>query len=212
MNTNLPARRIENSVMRLALRATEATLGQNGLYAMLRLAGLDHYIEQPPHNDNELTTPGTDLSALLAAILHMYGEQSARGIFRRWGWLFGQGGVESRPTAKLLRPVLNLLPLNRRVPTLLETFVREADQARGEMLHTLSETDDAFVLVFNDCLFCHSLRALRVSEPICLTVVGTLEAVLKWGTGRDYTVSETTCTACGVEACTFVIDKRPLDV
>jgi len=202
-------RRIENSIMRLALRATEATLGQSGLYALLRLAGLEHYIEHPPRNDNQLDTPGTDLSALLSAILHMYGEQSTRGLFRRWGALFGQGGVESRPTAKLLRPMLSFLPLNRRVLTVLETLVREADQARGEILHTVTETDDAFVVVFNDCLYCHSLRT---SEPICLTVVGTLEAVLKWGTGRDYTVTETTCAACGDEACTFVIDKRPLNV
>ncbi len=203
------SRRIENSIMRLALRATEATLGQSGLYALLRLAGLEHYIEHPPRNDNQLDTPGTDLSALLSAILHMYGEQSTRGLFRRWGALFGQGGVESRPTAKLLRPMLSVLPLNRRVLTLLETLVREADQARGETLHTITETNDAFVVVFNDCLYCHSLRT---SEPICMTVVGTLEAVLKWGTGRDYTVTETACAARGDEACTFVIDKRPLNV
>ncbi len=209
MNTNPPPRRIENSIMRVALRATEATLGQSGLYAMLRMAGLDHYIEQPPRNDNQLGVPGTDLSALLGAILHMYGEQSTRGIFRRWGLLFGQGGVESRPTAKLLRPMLNFLPLNRRVLTLLETLVREADQARGETLHTLTETDEAFVVVFNDCLYCHSLRT---NEPICMTLVGTLESVLKWGTGRDYAVTETTCSARGDDACTFVIDKRPLNV
>lgn len=202
-------RRIENSIMRLALRATEAALGQSALYANLRMAGLEHYIDQPPRNDNQLATPGEDLSALLAAILHMYGEQSARGVFRRWGWLFGQGGVESRPTAKLLRPMLNLLPLNRRMLAVLEAFVREADNARGETLHTLTETNEAFMVTINDCLYCHSLRT---TEPICLTVVGTLEAVLKWGTGRDYAVSETTCSARGDEVCTFVIDKRPLDV
>lgn len=202
-------RRIENSIMRLALRATEATLGQSGLYALLRLAGLEHYIEHPPRNDNQLDTPGTDLSALFSAILHMYGEQSTRGLFRRWGALFGQGGVESRPTAKLLRPVLSVLSLNRRALTVLETLAREADQARGEALHSVTETNDAFVVVFNDCLYCHSLRT---SEPICMTVVGTLEAVLKWGTGRDYTVTETACAARGDEACTFVIDKRPLNV
>lgn len=202
-------RRIENSIMRLALRATEATLGQSGLYAMLRMAGLEHYIEQPPRNDHQLATPGEDLSALLAATLRLYGEPSARGVFRQWGLLFGQGGVESRPTAKLLRPLLNLLPPNRRVLAVLEAFVREADHARGETLHTLTETDAAWIVTFNDCLYCHSLRT---TEPICLTLVGALEAVLKWGAGRDYAVSETTCLACGGKVCTFVIDKRPLDV
>ncbi len=105
--------------------------------------------------------------------------------------------------------MLNFLPMNRRVMTVLETFVREADQARGETLHTLTETDGAYVVVFNDCLYCHSLHT---SEPICLTVVGTLEATLTWGTGRDYAVSETTRTARGDEVCTLVIDKRPLHV
>jgi predicted hydrocarbon binding protein len=203
------SRRIENSIMRLALRATEATLAQSGLYAMLRMAGLERYIEQPPHNDNQLATPGEDLAALLTAIFRMYGEQSARGIFRRWGWLFGQDCVESRPAAKLLHPMLNFLPPNRRVLTVLEAFVREADNARGEPLHTLTETDTAFVVTFDDCLHCQSLRT---SEPVCLAVIGTLGAVLKWGAGRDYTISETTCLACGGEICTFVIDKRPLNV
>ncbi len=80
MNNLLP-RRIENSIMRQAMRATEATLGTSGLYALLRMAGLEHYIEHPPRNDNQLDTPGTDLSALTAAILHMYGEQTSRGVF-----------------------------------------------------------------------------------------------------------------------------------
>jgi predicted hydrocarbon binding protein len=195
--------------MRLAMRATEATLGPNSLFALLRVAGLEHYINHPPRNDNQLDTPGTDLSALMAAIYQMYGEQSSRGIFRRWGRVLGQNAVDLRPTAKLLKPMLNLLSLDRRVATILETIVREADQARGEPLHTVTETDQTFVLTIRDCLFCYSLRT---AEPMCLTVVGTLEAVLNWGTGRDYVVTETTCISQGNDTCTFVIDKRPLNV
>lgn len=194
--------------MRLALQATEATIGQNGLNAVLRVTNLERYLTPPP-NDNQLAVPGEDFAALFAGIVSMYGEQSARGLFRRWGANFGRGAVASRPTARLLRPMLNLLPLARRTHTVLEAFVREADHARGETLHTLREDEQAFSVTFADCLYC---RNLHTTEPICLTIVGTIESVLQWGTGREFAVSETTCQARDDEACTFVIDKRPFDV
>ncbi len=200
---------VENSIMRLALHATEETLGKSGLNAVLHVAVLDRYIDQLPPNDNKLTTPGGDFAALLAGIMRMYGEHAARGIFRRWGAAFGYGGVHSRPTAKLLKPMLNLLPRPRRTYTILEALVREADHARGEPVHHLREETSAFVVTFDDCLYCYSLQA---AEPICLTLTATIETVLKWGTGRDYAVSETTCRACGDEVCAFVVDKQPLNV
>ncbi len=202
-------RRVENGIMRLALQATEATLGRSALNAVLRVSMLEAYIDHWPPHDNQLTTPGSDFSALLCGIFHMYGEHAARGIFRRWGASFGRGGVESRPTAKLLKPMLSLLPHDRRASTLLEALTREADTTRGAALHTLVEYDDTFTITFADCLYCHGLR---VAEPICLTIIGTLEAVLLWGTGHEYAVTETACLARGDEVCTFVIDKQPLDV
>lgn len=206
---NEHVRQVENSIMRLALQATESTIGAGGLNAMLRVAGLERYLAQPPLNDDQVSTPGDDYAALFSGLVTMYGEHSARGVFRRWGANFGKLGVDSRPTAKLLRPMLSLLPLKRRAYTLLEALTREADRARGEELHTLAEDDQAYTLTFADCLYC---RGLRSTEPICLTLVGTIEAVLLWGTGREFSVAETTCQACGDEVCTFVIDKRPLNV
>jgi hypothetical protein len=200
---------VENSIMRLALQATEESLGKSGLNAVLRVAVLDRYIEHLPPNDNKLTTPGGDFAALMAGIVRMYGEHAARGIFRRWGAAFGYGGVQSRPTARLLKPMLNLLPLSRRVYTILDALVREANNARGEPLHALREEGNTFVVTFDDCLYCYSLQA---AEPICLTITATIETVLKWGTGRDYAVSETTCHARGDEVCAFVVDKQPLNV
>jgi predicted hydrocarbon binding protein len=198
---------VENSIMRLALGATEATLGTSGLNAVLHIALLDRYLDHLPPNDNKLAVPGTDFAALWSGIMRMYGEHAARGVFRRWGVNFGHGGVDTRPTAKLLKPMLNFLPLPQRTHTILEAFVREANNARGEPLHQLQEEADVFVITFDDCLYCYGLH---VAEPICLTVAATIETVLKWGTGHDYAVSETTCRACGGEVCTFVIDKHPL--
>lgn len=207
--TQLQPRVVENSIMRLALSSTEATLGKSGYHAVAHVAGLDRLLESPPPDNTKLESPGEDFSALLCAILNMYGESSTRGLFRRWGTAFGTTAVKRRPSAKLLKPLLALLPLQRRVHTLLDAFVAEGNAARGAELHTLSDRPDRYVLTFNDCLYC---AGMHPTEPICFTVVGMLEATLKWGTGRDFTVREVQCHARGAAACVFEIDKQPLHV
>ena len=91
-------RRVENSIMRLALSSTEATLGKSGYHAVVHVAGLERLLETPPPDNTKLETPGDDLAALLAAILNMYGESSSRGLFRRWGATFGTTAVKRRPS------------------------------------------------------------------------------------------------------------------
>jgi bacteriochlorophyll 4-vinyl reductase len=200
---------VENSIMRLALSSTEATLGKSGYHAVAHVAGLDRLLEAPPPDNTKLETPGEDFSALLNAILNMYGEPSTRGLFRRWGAEFGTTAVRRRPSAKLLKPMLALLPLQRRAHTVLDALINEGNNARGAALHALREKPDQYVLTFNDCLYCAGMHPL---EPICFTIVGIVETVLKWGTGRDFTVRETQCHARGAVACVFEIDKQPLHV
>jgi bacteriochlorophyll 4-vinyl reductase len=209
MMSELKSRWVENSIMRLALTSTEQTLGQSGYYAVVNVAGLNRLLEAPPPDNTRLDTPGEDFAALLNGILKMYGEIPTRGVFRRWDATFGRLGVKRRPSATLLRPMLSLLPLQRRVRTILDALIREADTARGEALHTLSERPDFYILTFRDCLYCDGMHP---AEPICFTLVGTLEVVLKWGTGRDFMVREVKCRARGAAACVFEIDKQPLHV
>ncbi len=200
---------VENGIMRLALSSTETTLGKNGYYAVMHMAGLERLLDAPPPDDRKLETPGKDFSALLNAILNMYGEVSTRGVFRRWGGTFGEAALKRRHSAALLRPLLPLLPLQRRVRTILNALVNEANAARGEALHTLADRRDQYFVTFNDCLYC---AGAHPTEPICYGIVGTLEAVLKWGTGRDFSVREVKCSARGDAACVFEIDKQPLHV
>jgi bacteriochlorophyll 4-vinyl reductase len=202
-------RRVENGIMRLALASTETTLGKNGYYAVVRMAGLDRLLEAPPPDNTRLETPGEDFSALLSAILNMYGEVSTRGVLRRWGAAFGDAAVKRRQSAALLRPLLSVLPMQRRVRTVLDALVNEANAARGEGLHTLTDRRDQYFVTFNDCLYCANAHP---AEPICYSIVGTLETVLKWGTGRDFAVREVKCSARGDAACVFEIDKQPLHV
>ena len=200
---------VENGIMGLALSSTEATVGLNGYRAVLHLADLDRYIDNPPPGNNRLETPADDFSALLNSLFRMYGESSARGLFRRWGTVFGQLGVKRRSSAKLLKPMLLLLPMSRRTKTVLTALATEASTARGEPLHTLIDLPGFYRIEFHDCLYCHDLHP---TAPICFTVVGILEAVLRWGVGRDFDVQEVQCQARGDPACVFTINKQPLHV
>jgi bacteriochlorophyll 4-vinyl reductase len=202
-------RRIQNSIMSLALSSAETTLNKSGYYAVLQIAGLDHYAETLPPNDHNLETPAEDFTALFAGMLKMYGEIPARGLFRRWGAAFSTSALKRRPTATLLKPLLSVLPLQRRIRTVLDAIVGESDQARGAALHTLEDFPDHYTLTFHDCLYCVGLHP---AEPICYTIVGTLEAALTWGLGRDFSVREVQCHARGAAACVFEIGKQPLHV
>lgn len=204
-----PVSKVENSIMRAALISTSNVLGEAGARAVLRLKGLERYLDQLPRNDNQLLIAGADFAALFDGMLQMYGEQTARGLFRRWGAEFARLSLEARPAARLLRPMLNLLPQKRRAHTLLDSLTGEANHVRGAALHWLREEETRFVVTFDDCLYC---AQLHVHEPICLSIVGTIETVLHWGTGRDYVVTETACRARGDSLCTFTIDKQPLNV
>ena len=207
--TNPQPRRVENSIMRLALTSTETTLGKNGTNAVLHVAGLDAYIETPPPDNHQLETPGENFAALFNGMFVMYGEGPARGLFRRWGTVFGTTAIKRRPTGALLKPLLGILPVQRRVRTLLDAVVAEANQTRGAELHTWREEAGHYSLTFGDCLYCDGLHPI---EPICYTLVGMLETVLHWGTGRDFPVREAQCHARGAAACVFEIDKQPLHV
>ena len=207
--SELPPRRIENSIMRLALTSTEQTLGKSGYYAVLQVAGLNAYGETPPPDNHHLETPGDQFAALFNGMLTMYGEGPARGLFRRWGNVFGMTALKRRPSAALLKPLLRVLPMQRRIRTILDAVADEANQTRGAPLHTLHDDADHYHLAFQDCLYC---RGLHPAEPICYSIVGTLEAVLKWGTGRDFAVREEQCHARGAEACVFEVSKQPLHV
>jgi divinyl protochlorophyllide a 8-vinyl-reductase len=195
---------VENSIMRLALETTEATLSKSGYYAVAHLAGLDRYLETPPPNNNRLTTPGEDFAALMNGIITMYGEPASRGIFRRWGRHFAMVGVNRRLSAHILKPMLVLLPLQRRMHTVLNALMNEANTARGENLHAVNVVPTAYLFTFRDCLYCHGLHP---SEPVCYPIVGIIEAVLQWGTGREFAVRETHCQARGADACVFEILK-----
>jgi len=196
---------ISNAQMRGALQVVRELLGRNGQTAVLRLSGLERYIDQLPPDNDEMEVPRGDISALFSGIVSMFGDQGARGVFRRWGRAFAAQRAEQRAAPRLLRPVLRLLPAERSARIVLERLLRHVDLVRDDQPPVLMDKGDHFLLELTDCVYCYTQN---LPQPSCLTVIGLLEGLLRWATGNDYDVSEESSADPGVHL--FRIRKRPL--
>ena len=193
---------LSNAHMRLALRVFETLLGRTGQAAVLHLAGLERYLDQPPPDNDRLEVPRADLMALFSGIVSMFGEQGARGVFRRWGRAFAARRANHVPALRLLRVGLRLLPAERSARFVLERLLHHIGLARAEAQAPLQAQGEYFWLTLSDCLYC---PAASLTPPNTLIVVGLLEGLLHWATRRDYDVS-----LDRPDALTFAIRKRPL--
>ncbi len=196
---------ISNAQMRGALQVVRELLGRNGQTAVLRLSGLERYIDQLPPDNDEMEIPRGDISALFSGIVSMFGDQGARGVFRRWGRAFAARRAERRFALRLWRAMLRLLPPERSVQVVLERLLRHVDLVRDDQSPTLDDRGDHFVLELTDCVYCYSPSQ---SQPGCLTVIGLLEGLLRWSTGNDYDVTEE--SSADPEVQLFKIRKRPI--
>jgi hypothetical protein len=139
----------------------------------------------------------------------MYGPRGGRGLALRAGRAcFKYSLKEFGPVLGISDLAFRLLPLNMKLRVgagvFAETFNKFSDQAVG-----LSEEEDRFIWTITRCPMCWGRRA---DSPCCHLAVGILQEALYWVSGgKNFEVSETACVACGDEACTIVIDKKPLD-
>jgi len=196
---------ISNAQMRGALQVVEDLLGRNGQTAVLRLSGLERYIDQLPPDNDQMEIPRGDISALFSGIISMFGDQGARGVFRRWGRAFAARRAQRRFALRLLRPVMRLLPAERSARIVLERLLHHVDLVRDDQPPVLDDRGDYFILELTDCVYC---SGQNLPQPSCLTVIGLLEGLLRWITGNDYDVTEEPSTEPGVQR--FKTRKRAI--
>jgi len=196
-----------NRIGRIYLQALEDVMGERGLKAILRLAKLEHLIDNPPSNNLAREFPFEDWSALNEGLEVMYGPRGGRGLAIRAGrQSFDQGLRDFGTVVGVADRAFKLLPLHIRLnvglKAMAKTFTQFSDQTSR-----VEEMDDHFVYVIDRCPSCWGRHADR---PVCHAAVGLLEAGIEWGTGRKFKVMETECIAMGDETCTFKISKDPL--
>jgi predicted hydrocarbon binding protein len=198
-----------NKMVRILLLAMEEVMGRTGVSAVLNLAQLKHLVNSYPPNNFDRQVTFEDLGAVAHSLEEMYGPRGGRGLALRAGRAcFNYGLKEFGPVLGMGDLAFRLLPLPMKLKVGADVFCETFNKFTDQIVQ-LEETEDAFVWHNLRCPICWG----RTSDvPCCHLAVGILQEALYWVSGgKNFEVCETACVACGDEACTIRIDKKPID-
>lgn len=197
--------RIPGKLICVIFRSVEEQLGENGLNTLLRRSGLDHYIDNPPPDDD---TPALELEPFkkaIGSVVDLFGEKAAKPLLLRWGKLVFQYALESRPTMfGLAGLTTTFMSEERKMRFILSKVLAELDKLFG-VAHILTEDETHFHVEVKDCYYCGGVKS---SECICWQPVGFWTSLMTWITGKEHEVKEIECKAQGKESCKFTIAKQ----
>lgn len=193
---------IVNTLMRQALAAVEEVIGKNGLNAVLRMSGLEQYVDNLPPDDLNPSVKSSDYARLNEAIENFYG-RGGRGILRRIGKASFQYAVREQAALLGLAGVaLKLLPRKQRVRFILNSLANALKKTNPQVQIEVEEADNEFAYVARTCSVCYGRQS---DKPICHLYVGSIGEAVQWATGQPYQVQETQCIAKGDPYCRFEV-------
>ena len=197
-------RALPNARVRRFMLAIQDVMGQSGLAAVLRQAGLQRFVSALPPANDKLGLRAAEYAALTQAIENYYG-RGARGTLLRIGYAsFNRLVVAQSFTAGFYRQVLRLLPIQNRKVLTLRLLARDLASPRGRV--SVHRDDHRLKLVDYES---DATVGRHRDIEICWVTLGEIQESLKWGTGLEYDVSELSCKARGEPACRFEI-RDPL--
>jgi predicted hydrocarbon binding protein len=181
------------------LQAMAEVMGQHGLDETLVLAN----VRQAPPDTLDRDFPFEQIAALNAALDNLYGQRGGRGMALRAGraW-FAQGMKSFGALGGIGDPAFRRLPLDDRMRLALqaqaEVFTRFSDQ-----YSRVEAAPGVYRFIVEPSPFAWGLHT---EKPVCHPLVGLLQECARLASnGRDFTVRETHCVACGDPACIIVI-------
>lgn len=181
-------------------------LGRNGADAVLRSAGLERWIDDPPTAASGRTVDFADFAALHHALADTLGRRGARGLSLRMGardfevLLKPVGAV-----AAMADPAFQAFPLERRLRAGLHAVARTFDQLGPFGSEVVEDPQLAFQI--SACPECWGRSA---EASVCASMAGMVGAALRWISPEfEGAVEETACTAAGAAGCRFTLRPDP---
>ncbi len=198
-----------NRMGRILLHSYEEVLGHNGLHALLRLQGNEHYAQVPPPNNSDRQFSFEVVGGLTRALLDMYGPRGARGIGLRVGRVVFKHGIrEYGPLLGLAELTFQLLPFSIKLEQGAKAFA-DLFNLYTDQIVRLQETPEALCWQIERNPLAWGVQS---SGPVCFVAVGLLQESLLWlSGGKTFQVDETSCVACGGSVCNIVITRKPLE-
>ncbi len=200
-----------NKIARITFQALEEVMGPQGFRALLRLAKMDHYLDEPPPNNLEREFDFADFSALNWGLEQVYGPRGGRGLALRAGRAaFAEGLRNFGALAGVGDLAFRMLPLKTKLRIGLMAMARIFSQMSDQVTDVVEE-EDRFVYTIYRCPVCWGRQGTS-DRPVCYMAVGLLQEGLKWVSGgKEFRVYESKCIAKGDDVCEFIIMKEPLE-
>lgn len=197
-----------NKFARITIEAMEEVMGENGVKAVLNMAGLPELIGNYPPDNLEKEFDFADYTALNLALEEMYGPRGGRGLALRAGRAtFAQGLRAFGALAGVGDLAFKVLPLNAKlkigVPAMANIFMQFSDQ-----ISNVYDEGDKIIYTIERSPVCWERKADR---PVCYVGQGLLQEGLRWVSGgHEFKVDMETCIAKGDEMGRYIIYKEPI--
>lgn len=197
-----------NRMGRIILLSMEEVMGHIGVNAVLRLASYPSLIDNYPPDNTEPAFPFSTLSGMLGMMEQVYGPHGGRGLALRVGRAcFNYGVRQYGAQMGLTEMAFRLLPLPAKLNAGAVAFAELFNQFTDQKVR-VEDSDGKIFWHIERCPLCWERHT---TEPVCHLAVGLLQEALFWlSGGKVFNVEEQTCIAAGDEACTIVIDKKPM--
>lgn len=193
---------------RIILLGMEEVMGRDGMNSVLRVGGLERFIDSPPPAKNDKSFPFETITDFQNALELTYGPRGGRGIALRVGRAtFKHGIKEYGSLLGLTEAAFRMLPLQTKLRAGAKAFADLFNKYTDQQV-SLEEKDGSLLWHIERCPLCWQRQT---DEPACHLAVGLLQESLYWVSGgKIFNVEEISCIARGNPTCTIVIDQTPI--
>lgn len=198
-----------NRWARIILTSAEEIVGDNGVVALLNMAGLQQYIGNYPPDNMEREFSFTEIGKLQQAFWDMYGPRGARVFATRAGRQSLKDGLTSfGSVARAAQVAMKIGNMEKRIETGLHFFAKFFNTVSDQVVRVESDNDKWYWIIERCPLCCG-----RTSDsPVCHMAVGVLQGALSWASeGKQFRITQTKCQASGDMECVFEIEKIPFE-
>jgi predicted hydrocarbon binding protein len=204
---------IVDAYMRWGLEAVRKAIGQDGLEFVLRQAGLERMIDDPPSGEMIVTdvTFG-DYANFNAALLNHF-QRPGKSMVLRMGRESAQMAITFQRTLFNLATVIaaKMLPTQVQLKMGLSAMMAgyrtlSQEKAGQEFKGTIEDRGDQFAFILETCPLCAGKQA---NACIGWMMEATIEEACQQVFGKFFDVVETECRAKGDPAGVWLVPKQP---
>ena len=193
---------------RSILTSAEEILGENGVKALLNLAGMQEYIGNYPPENIKKAFPFSHVAKLQQGLYDMYGSRGARVFATRGGEQTFQHSMDKYDKVqRAAQAAMSIGSTEVRHRVGLQFFSKFFNTVSDQVVR-IDEDDTYWYWIIEVCPMCWERTA---NEPVCHLGVGVLNAASFWATGgKRFRIQEIECKAMGDENCIYALDKVPI--